>query len=644
MRLFINFTPILLLLTLFAGCKNKSVTSQAGIAPNKKLVELMDQAVVSSDHTEINSLFAKAYAIVVGDSDRKAIAIAYDKIGVAHRNKSNYQNAITYHNKALEEARILEEPLLLCTVLNNIGVVYRRMDENTVALDYHMKALEIAEAIPDVKNTCISLNSIGNIHIAQNSFTDALAYFRRALPMERQRENPLGVAINLNNIGSVYELIKFYDSAHYYYNASLEQNKAINQKMGEVICYNAIGGLYTSERKYSDALNYLNKAIQLNLELGDRIYLAESYGKVAAVYEKQNNYIDSEKYYQKSLSIAKEIGSKWQAHVSYLGLSDIYKQRGDYAMALDASQKSISLRDSVTNEKNLQHILNIQNKYEDFKQEQEITLLKKEKASSKFQMTMLAIGILLLGVIFYGYYRNLLQKNKIINQLMEIKEQKIRELETEKQLTATEAVLKGEEQERTRMARDLHDGLGGMLSGIKFSFNKMKGNLVMTQENTQAFERSMDMLDSSIKEMRRVAHNMMPEALVKFGLDTALKDFCNDINQSGALQVSYQSIGLESLSMEQSTAIAIYRIVQELINNTMRHAVAKLAIVQISKTDGLISVTVEDDGKGFNPDILKSSSGIGWTNIKSRVDYLKGIIDIQSAPGKGTSVHIELNV
>ena len=171
----------------------------------------------------------------------------------------------------------------------------------------------------------------------------------------------------------------------------------------------------------------------------------------------------------------------------------------------------------------------------------------------------------------------------------------------------------------------------------------MKGNLVMTPENHQAFERSMDMLDSSIKEMRRVAHNMMPEALVKFGLDTALKDFCNDINQSGAIRSTYQSIGLENVAIEQTTAITVYRIVQELMNNTMKHAGAKSAIVQVSKTNGEISITVEDDGKGFDPLVLQLAKGIGWSNIQSRVEYLKGKVDVQSEPGKGTSVHIELN-
>jgi len=143
--------------------------------------------------------------------------------------------------------------------------------------------------------------------------------------------------------------------------------------------------------------------------------------------------------------------------------------------------------------------------------------------------------------------------------------------------------------------------------------------------------------------MRRVAHNMMPESLVKFGLDTALKDFCQDINQSGAIQATYQSLGLENAHLDQTTSISVYRIVQELINNTLKHASAKTAIVQVFKTNGEISITVEDDGKGFDPIILQMANGIGWSNIQSRVDFLKGKIDVQSDKGKGTSVHIELN-
>jgi signal transduction histidine kinase len=264
-------------------------------------------------------------------------------------------------------------------------------------------------------------------------------------------------------------------------------------------------------------------------------------------------------------------------------------------------------------------------------------LLSQEKTIRQKNLLnyLLAASIVSIILIFFLSYRTYHQKQKL-------QQQKISELETEKKLAATEAVLKGEEKERTRLARDLHDGLGGMLSGIKYSFQNMKGNLVMNPENHQSFERGLDMLDTSIKEMRRVAHNLMPEALVKFGLDTALKDFCNDINQTGAIKINYQSIGLANVSINQTAAITIYRIVQELINNTIKHAGASSAIVQVTKNEGQLSVTVEDDGKGFDTGILNKLGGIGWSNIQNRVEFLKGSIDVRSGKDKGVSVHIEV--
>ena len=120
--------------------------------------------------------------------------------------------------------------------------------------------------------------------------------------------------------------------------------------------------------------------------------------------------------------------------------------------------------------------------------------------------------------------------------------------------------------------------------------------------------------------------------------------FCNEINQSGALQVSYQSLGLENVEIEQTVAITVYRIIQELLNNTMKHAAAKSALVQVTKSNGHLSVTVEDDGKGFDTSLLKRVTGIGWSNIQNRVEFLKGNVDVQSSGEKGTSVFIELNL
>ena len=135
---------------------------------------------------------------------------------------------------------------------------------------------------------------------------------------------------------------------------------------------------------------------------------------------------------------------------------------------------------------------------------------------------------------------------------------------------------------------------------------------------------------------------MMPEALLKFGLDTALQDFCANIRQSGAVQLVYQSFEINDESIPQNKASIIYRLIQELVNNILKHAQASNALVQIIRKDNTISITVEDDGKGFDTALLQHSNGIGYNNLKSRVAYLNGTMDIQTGIGKGTSVNIEI--
>jgi two-component system NarL family sensor kinase len=204
-------------------------------------------------------------------------------------------------------------------------------------------------------------------------------------------------------------------------------------------------------------------------------------------------------------------------------------------------------------------------------------------------------------------------------------------------------MLKGQEEERSRLAKDLHDGLGGLLSGVKFSLSNMKDNLVVTPDNMIVFERSLDMIDTSIKELRRVAHNMMPEMLTKFGLDEALKEYCNSINATKLVAVKYQSHGMTG-RIDKSIEIIVYRIIQELLNNILKHAVATQAFVQLIKEGSRLNIVIEDNGKGFDINLPENNKGAGWVNIRSRVEYLKGQVEIHSEAGKGTLVNIELNV
>ena len=141
--------------------------------------------------------------------------------------------------------------------------------------------------------------------------------------------------------------------------------------------------------------------------------------------------------------------------------------------------------------------------------------------------------------------------------------------------------------------------------------------------------------------MRRVAHNMMPEALLKFGLGEAIQDYCDGINESNVVKMKYTQIG--SLQMlDQSTEIVLYRIIQELTNNALKHAAAKNIFVQITTHEQGLSITVEDDGKGFAVKELPDAGGSGLRNVAARVDYLKGSIDIKTEEASGCSITMEV--
>ncbi|MDR1115348.1 MAG: sensor histidine kinase [Tannerella sp.] len=210
---------------------------------------------------------------------------------------------------------------------------------------------------------------------------------------------------------------------------------------------------------------------------------------------------------------------------------------------------------------------------------------------------------------------------------------KIKQFKKEKQLIATQAILEGETAERSRLARDLHDGLGGMLSVIKLNLNEINNSSVLRNTNVDRFNSAMKMLDQSIVELRRIAHHMMPESLLRFGLKTSIDDFCRAIPHA-----HFQYYGSED-RLERRLEVLLYRCAFELVNNAVKYANAKDIHVQLIVDNGLVSLTVHDNGAGFDP--LRNTIGTGLRNIRTRVSAFNGKIFINSSPGKGTEVSIE---
>jgi signal transduction histidine kinase len=324
-------------------------------------------------------------------------------------------------------------------------------------------------------------------------------------------------------------------------------------------------------------------------------------------------------------------------------MAELEKKSGNLKRAYDFMDRYAKVQDTMYNFMNASRIAELEINYQTEKKEREIlklkqeTLIKSERIQTSRVYNYILLGSLItLLLIGFLVYRNYQQK-----QLLQ--QQQIKQLQNEKLLLATESILKGQEDERSRLAQDLHDGLGGMLSGVKLTLSAMKGNIILPEEGGRLFTKAFELLDSSIGEMRRVAHNMMPEALVKLGLQQALQDYCDGINETRKVNINCEFHGLEQ-RIGNSTEIIVYRIVQELLNNIIKHADAHNVLVQVIRKHTELNITVEDDGKGFIKADSFAEKGAGLKNIQSRVDYLKGELDIKSILGKGTSVHINCNV
>lgn len=332
----------------------------------------------------------------------------------------------------------------------------------------------------------------------------------------------------------------------------------------------------------------------------------------------------------------------------YSALSATYEGMNQPLLTLKWQKAYSRLSDSI-HESHFNRDLNaLEIRFRNTEKEKEINVLKAQHAENALKgrnnllvtALLITVILLLLLLLFFSnwYFRN---KRKLLEQQHTGYKKHLYEMEQQRQLEFSRAMLQGEEQERRRLARDLHDGLGGMLAGIKISLS-VQSDQQLSEEAKHKFSKSISRLDDAVTELRRIAHNMMPVNLLKFGLSVALKDLCESQMSIGT-RISFQALGIRDDIPEQ-TQINIYRIVQEMLNNAIRHAQASQIILQCSQDKNTFLITMEDNGVGFDPDEAAAGNGLGLMNIRNRVGLLNGVMDIETKNNEGTIINIEVQV
>jgi two-component system, NarL family, sensor kinase len=586
----------------------------------------------------------------------KSIKCYNDALLFAKKNNLDYETAVIYQNKSFVYAsagfykkaiKNLEEALLFLEKVKNnkkpeirpkiyslLGTNYRYLNDNKKASFYYLKSIWDFENLKLYSQVVTNYANLANLYKVLNEYDKQLECGEKALLFAHKSKENRDFFIANYIKAYAYSMMNNFKEASKY---SKEAKKHYDDTyFGEsLIAFHLIAGsINMNLNELNEANTNFNESLKIAENKKDDFSIIQSKMQLARVLTLQKKFIEAEKMLKSAEINIKKTNVNLNKDVLFDYFSKLYEESGDFKKALQYNKIYSALKDSVSSTENKHYLSDLETKYKIEKKDKEILLLEKSQLKQRtfiYSLSAIAVGLLLLSFLLYRNY----------NARKKINEQEITQLQQEKKIDAAQNMIQGEETERTRLARDLHDGLGGMLSGVKFQLNSMKGNVILSEENAETFTRSIAQLDNAIAEMRRVAHNMMPEALLKFGLNDTLKNYCDSIEQNSGLVVTFQSFGFQN-RIDQSTEIVLYRIVQELLNNTVKHAKATQAQVQFSRIENIISLTVEDNGKGFDVKNL-ANKGIGLSNIQNRVDYLNGKMDIKSDEN-GTSTHIEFEV
>lgn len=330
---------------------------------------------------------------------------------------------------------------------------------------------------------------------------------------------------------------------------------------------------------------------------------------------------------------------------TYKNLTKNYIASNNYVEAFRFREKEYKLRDSLISNKMRDNVAELEVSYETEKKErqiaeQELTIERKDKEQYQIKLGIIALAIIFILSLLFFIYRIKLQKKFTIQQ-EQLRLKEITTLKQNNKLLALNSMIEGQESERLRIAQDLHDSLGGLLSTVKSHFSIIQREIKQL-EKLNITSKTNSLIDEACTEVRRISHNMLPHSLTISGLQGVLEDIKEQLETEG-YEVIFEMDDLHK-SNDTTRDVMIYRLLQEIISNMRKHANAKSIFLQILKTDNTYSILFEDDGKGFDYQQAIEKEGLGLKSINSRVAYLDGSIDWDSRIEQGTSITITIPV
>ncbi|WP_353196760.1 sensor histidine kinase [Parapedobacter defluvii] len=645
-------------------------THVVGAAPNSVDSLSRELEQVKTDSAKINLLTEMARQVPHGDSAR----------------------AMALWKKVLTLSRESRDPLSEAKTYLNIGSWHYDHYRTEEAQRYNEIAQKMVKQDTSRSARILLAKSqinTANIFWQRNRIEEALRGYLEVIPLLTHLADTESLALVNTNIAILFSNQKQYHKSNQYFLESVQQYKRLlpdsHAEIADVYVMLSMNALNADTRSKAKGMMDLDSAFN-HLQHVDRQHRVwADYYSMRGRYQLLTGDLNAaEQSFQQGLPIARLYNDTYTTSDILLHLSELYEQRGEFAKTrplldelLTIGQTNqvgtyqlkalrtlsrmeyrlkkpeaayryltayIELSDSLHYNEVTAKLHEMEEKYNLSEAENKLLVLQRENQQKDFALERnrlyiglligIAVPLFICCILVFLLYRN---KKKLLVQQQQIHAIDMERIEHLHRNSLLSALLEGQEKERERLARDLHDGLGGILSSIKMDLSRISTAMSADVAQRKGLAIVVNNLDDAVEELRGIAHSMMPSMLTNYGLAEALREYCDKLKRAGC-PIFFQAFRYEN-SMEQPRQLLLYRIVQELVNNCVKHAHPKEILVQLQQTDEAITLTVEDDGVGF--DTAEPYAGAGLRNVAMRVGLLHGTLEIRSDIGVGTTFTVE---
>ena len=631
MRKFIYSTAFVFFITVLYSC-NPAPTGDDGTI--KKVNDWYSQqnhyALLNREDSILH------YALLI-DSAAKNLPVAYQAMAVIGKARYNVGKKIKLSTKLYEQSLTMlantQADSLIGRAYNGLGVCFIKMSDYSNALQYYFKALRLFEKINDTKGIGGVLANIGEVYQVKNDLSSAKKYILRSMEVNKANNYIVSYLDAAQTLANIYGMNNQFDSALAIDKIGIAAADSMGSKRIKSSFYNNMGNCYMYSNRPDSARYYFLQCVQLDAAAGNHPLMVDNYLTLGQLSLQQNLLADGEMYFKKAITMADSIQQLHMVANAWKGLAAVYRQQLKLDEAIIAKDSATAIKDRIINEKSENKIAELQELYETEKKEQTIAL--QQSKLSKQHLLLVGSAVLLASTLFSAwlmYRRYTIKKEKELQaSLMQQREK------------ATVDILQAEDKERRRISAELHDGVGQVMIAAWMNLQVLESQMsALDLSQQQLLAKATLMVGEGCKEVREVSHSMMPNALLNKGLIGAIRDFTHQID-SKVIAINLHTEGLDE-PLEDMVETILYRVIQESVNNTIRHANANQLDISIHNNPEGISLLIEDNGKGFDTNNMASNEtkneGLGLQNIKSRIAFLNGTVQWDSSEGNGTLVSI----